>query len=149
MALVGDSYEYYDKRFYDLTAPIAQVEELYGGCRWAEGPVWFNEHATLVWSDIPNQRLLRWTEGVGVSEFRSRSNFANGNTRDRQGRLVSCEHGEEGGGSIVVLYDRRVPEPGEANGRYHDGNKLIAALEERFSFCSNREHFVHLFQCDK
>ncbi|MDQ2092299.1 SMP-30/gluconolactonase/LRE family protein [Marimonas arenosa] len=111
MALVGDSYEYYDKRFYDLTVPIAEVEELYDGCRWAEGPVWFNEHATLVWSDIPNQRLLRWTEGVGVSVFRSRSNFANGNTRDRQGRLISCEHGgrrvtrTEPDGSFTVIAD--------------------------------------------
>lgn len=111
MALVGDSYEYYEKSFYDLTVPIAAVEELYSDCRWAEGPVWFNEHATLIWSDIPNQRLLRWTEGVGVSEFRSRSNFANGNTRDRQGRLVSCEHGTrrvtrtEPDGTITVIAD--------------------------------------------
>lgn len=111
MALVGDSYEYYDKRFYDLTVPIAAVEELYGECRWAEGPVWFNEHSTLIWSDIPNQRMLRWIEGQGVSEFRSRSNFSNGNTRDRQGRLVSCEHGlrrvtrTEPDGSITVIAD--------------------------------------------
>lgn len=111
MALVGDSYEYYDRRFYDLTVPIAEVEELFDGCRWAEGPVWFNEHATLVWSDIPNQRMLRWTEGQGVSVFRDRSNFANGNTRDRQGRLISCEHGTrrvtrtEPDGSITVIAD--------------------------------------------
>lgn len=111
MALVGDSYEYYDKRFYDLTVPIAAVEELYSGCRWAEGPVWFNEHSTLVWSDIPNQRLLRWTEGVGVSVFRDRSDFANGNTRDQQGRLISCEHGgrrvsrTEADGTITTIAD--------------------------------------------
>lgn len=111
MALVGDSYEYYDKRFYDLTVPIAEVEELFDGCRWAEGPVWFNEHSSLVWSDIPNQRLLRWIEGEGVSVFRSGSNFANGNTRDRQGRLVSCEHGgrrvtrTEADGTITTIAD--------------------------------------------
>ncbi len=111
MALVGDSYEYYDKRFYDLTVPIAEVEELYDGCRWAEGPVWFNEHSTLVWSDIPNRRLLRWIEGQGVSVFRAESNFANGNTRDRQGRLVSCEHGgrrvtrTEADGTISIVAD--------------------------------------------
>lgn len=111
MALVGDSYEYYDKRFYDLTVPIAEVEELFDGCRWAEGPVWFNEHSTLVWSDIPNRRLLRWIEGQGVSVFRAESNFANGNTRDRQGRLVSCEHGgrrvtrTEADGTITVIAD--------------------------------------------
>ena len=111
MALVGDSYEYYDKRFYDLTVPIAEVEELFSGCRWAEGPVWFNEHSTLVWSDIPNRRLLRWIEGQGVSVFRHESNYANGNTRDRQGRLVSCEHGgrrvtrTEPDGTITVIAD--------------------------------------------
>lgn len=112
MALVGDSYEYYDKRFYDLTVPIAEVEELYSGCRWSEGPVWFNDHSSLIWSDIPNRRLLRWIEGYGVSTFRTESNFLNGNTRDRQGRLVSCEHGgrrvirTEPDGSITVIADR-------------------------------------------
>lgn len=111
MALVGDSYEYYDRRFYDLTVPIAEVEELYSGCRWSEGPVWFNEHSSLIWSDIPNRRLLRWIEGHGVSVFRTETNFLNGNTRDRQGRLVSCEHGgrrvirTEPDGSITVIAD--------------------------------------------
>jgi len=111
MSLVGSSYEYYDKRFYDLTVPIADVEELYDGCRWAEGPVWFNEHSTLVWSDIPNRRLLRWIEGEGVSVFRAQSNYTNGNTRDRQGRLISCEHGgrrvtrTEADGTITVIAD--------------------------------------------
>lgn len=111
MALIGDSYEYFDKRFYDLTVPIAEVEELYDGCRWAEGPVWFNDHSSLIWSDIPNRRLLRWIEGHGVSVFRTETNFINGNTRDRQGRLVSCEHGgrrvirTEPGGSLTVIAD--------------------------------------------
>lgn len=111
MVLVGDSYEYYDRRFYDLTVPIAEVEELYSGCRWSEGPVWFNEHSSLIWSDIPNRRLLRWIEGHGVSVFRTETNFLNGNTRDRQGRLVSCEHGgrrvirTEPDGSITVIAD--------------------------------------------
>jgi gluconolactonase len=118
MAMVGDSYEYYDNRFYDLTVPIADVELLYDRCRWAEGPVWFNDHSALVWSDIPNQRLLRWIEGQGVSEFRTRTDFVNGNTRDRQGRLVSCEHGgrrvirQEPDGSITTIADR------------HDGKRL-------------------------
>lgn len=112
MALVGDSYEYLDKKFYDLTVPIAEVEELYNGNRWAEGPVWFNDGGYLVWSDIPNNRMLRWIPDLGVSVFRAQSNFANGNTRDRQGRLVSCEHGgrrvtrTEADGSITVIADR-------------------------------------------
>ena len=70
MALVGDSYEYYDKKFYDLTVPIAEVEELYNGNRWAEGPVWFNDGGYLIWSDIPNNRMLRWVPDLGVGVFR-------------------------------------------------------------------------------
>lgn len=111
MALVGDSFEYYDNRFYDLTVPIAEVEELYNECRWAEGPVWFNDHSSLIWSDIPNRRLLRWIEGHDVSVFRTETNFTNGNTRDRQGRLVSCVHGgrcvnrTEPDGSITIIAD--------------------------------------------
>jgi gluconolactonase len=112
MALVGDSYEYFDKKFYDLTVPIAEVEEIYNGNRWAEGPVWFNDGGYLVWSDIPNNRMLRWIPDLGVSVFRAQSNFANGNTRDRQGRLVTCEHGgrrvtrTEADGTITVIADR-------------------------------------------
>lgn len=93
MSGMFDCYEYYDKRFYDLTVPNAELEEIFGSCRWAEGPVWFNDHSMLLWSDIPNRRILRWVEGQGVSVYRDDSNFANGNTRDLRGRLVSCEHG--------------------------------------------------------
>ncbi len=111
MALVGDAYEYYDRRFRDLTVPIAEVEVLYDGCRWAEGPVWFDDGGYLVWSDIPNNRMLRWVPDQGVGVFRANSNFANGNTRDRQGRLVTCEHGgrrvtrTEPDGTITVIAD--------------------------------------------
>ena len=115
MALVGDSYEYVDKRFYDLTVPTADVERLFDGCRWAEGPVWFGDGGFLVWSDIPNRRMLRWLPDGGangtVSVFRADSNYSNGNTRDREGRLVSCEHGgrrvtrTEPDGSITVIAD--------------------------------------------
>jgi gluconolactonase len=106
MALVGDTFDYYEKRFYDLTVPIAEIEELYDGCRWAEGPVWFNDGNYLVWSDIPNNRMLRWVPDLGVDVFRANSNFANGNTRDLQGRLVSCHHGgREPDGSITVIAD--------------------------------------------
>ncbi|HEV7254908.1 MAG TPA: SMP-30/gluconolactonase/LRE family protein [Mesorhizobium sp.] len=112
MSLVGDDYEYYDKRFRDLTVPIAKVETLFDGCRWAEGPVWFADGGFLAWSDIPNNRLLRWTPEMGVDVFRADSNYANGNTRDREGRLVSCEHGgrrvtrTEADGSLTVIADR-------------------------------------------
>ena len=72
----------------------AAVERLYTGCRWSEGPVWFGDGRYLLWSDIPNDRILKWEEETGrVGVFRRPSGFANGNTRDRQGRLVTCEHG--------------------------------------------------------
>jgi len=109
--MLGDDFEHIDKRFRDLTVPIAAVEKLYGGCRWAEGPVWFADGNYLVWSDIPNNRLLRWTPENGVDVFNADSNYTNGNTRDRQGRLVSCQHGgrrvirTEPDGSQTVIAD--------------------------------------------
>jgi gluconolactonase len=111
MNLVCNDYEYYDPRFRDLTVPIAKVETLFDGCRWAEGPVWFQDGGYLVWSDIPNNRMLRWIPELGVSLFRADSNFANGNTRDREGRLVSCEHGgrrvtrTEPDGTLTIIAD--------------------------------------------
>ena len=91
----------------------ASVERLATGTRWGEGPVWFGDGRYLLWSDIPNDRILRWDEATGtVCTFRQPSNLANGNTRDRQGRLVTCEHGgrrvtrTEYDGSVTVLLDR-------------------------------------------
>ncbi len=100
-----------DERFEGYRIFSAAVERLYPGCRWAEGPVWFGDGRYLLWSDIPNDRILKWEEETGsVSIFRRPSNFANGNTRDRDGRLVTCEHGRrvtrtEYDGSITVLID--------------------------------------------
>jgi gluconolactonase len=91
----------------------AAVERLATGMRWSEGPVWFGDGRYLLWSDIPNNRIMRWDEATGeASEFRKPSNYANGNTRDRQGRLVTCEHGgrrvvrTEYDGSITVILDK-------------------------------------------
>jgi gluconolactonase len=102
-----------DSRFERCRLHNAAVERIATGGRWVEGPVWFGDHHCLVWSDIPNDRMLRWDEATGVvSVFRSPSNYANGHTRDRQGRLVSCEHltrrvtRTEHDGSITVLIDR-------------------------------------------
>jgi gluconolactonase len=90
----------------------AAVERLGTGYRWAEGPAWVGDGRYLLWSDIPNDRILKWEEETGaVSVFRKPSNHANGNTRDRQGRLVTCEHGgrrvtrTEYDGSITVILD--------------------------------------------
>jgi len=83
-----------DESFNRYRLPLAKIERLATGCRWAEGPVWFGDARCLLWSDIPNNRMLRWDEETGaVSVFRRPSGFANGNTRDRQGRLLTCEHG--------------------------------------------------------
>lgn len=102
-----------DDSFAKLRLRTAAVEKLASGFRWAEGPVWFGDQRCLIWSDIPNNRMLRWDEQTGaVTTFRQPSNHANGNTRDRQGRLVTCEHETrritrtEYDGSITVLADR-------------------------------------------
>ena len=101
-----------DASFERYRLPLAKVERLATGCRWAEGPVWFGDGHYLLWSDIPNNRMLRWDEESGAANvFRKPSNYANGNTRDRQGRLVTCEHGArrvsrpEHDGRIVTLAD--------------------------------------------
>lgn len=101
-----------DPRFDKYKLPLAAVERLATGCRWNEGPVWFGDARCLLWSDIPNNRIMRWDEGTGaVSAYREPSNFANGQTRDRVGRLITCEHGgrrvtrTEYDGAITVLID--------------------------------------------
>lgn len=102
-----------DESFNRLRLPLAKVERLYTGCRWAEGPVWFGDSRSLVWSDVPGNRMYRWDEESGATTiFRGPSNNANGNTRDRRGRLVTCEHGTrrvtrtEYDGRITTLIDR-------------------------------------------
>ncbi len=108
---IRDEFEVYDERFLYLTLGNAWVEKLHTGTLWAEGPVYFADGDYLVWSDIPNNRMLRWAGGH-VSVFRDFANNSNGNTRDRQGRLVTCEHGArrvtrtEPDGSITVLVDQ-------------------------------------------
>lgn len=107
------AFEILDETFTRYRLDAAGVEQLWTGARWSEGPVWIGDQRCLLWSDIPNNRTLRWSEVTGeVDEFRNPSNFANGHTRDRQGRIISCEHGErrvtrlEYDGSITVLADR-------------------------------------------
>lgn len=102
-----------DERFRACVKTSARVEKLFEGCRWAEGPAYFPAHRSLVWSDIPNDRMLRWDETTGgVGAFRHPAGYSNGNTVDREGRLVTCEHGHrrvtrtEHNGTITVLADR-------------------------------------------
>lgn len=105
--------EVLDPKFERLRIFSAGVERLATGMRWCEGPVWFGDGRYLLWSDIPNNRLMKWEEESGrVSTFRKPSNYSNGNARDRQGRLITCEHGmrritrTEYDGSITVICDK-------------------------------------------
>ena len=104
--------EVLDPRFHYKIGNAA-IERIATGFRWAEGPVYVRDGGYLLWSDIPNNRIMRWSEDDGhVSVFRYPSNYANGNTRDREGRLITCEHDArrvtrtEHDGSITVLIDR-------------------------------------------
>jgi len=106
------AYEVIDPEFAACIDPVAWVERLHTGCRWAEGPVYFAEMRVLLFSDIPTQRLLRFDEqSAEVSVLRVPTGNGNGNTRDRQGRLVSCEQGRhrvvryEPDGSLTILAD--------------------------------------------
>lgn len=148
MTETSSIYEIHDDRFRFLIVPTSPLDELYSECRWAEGPVWFGDQGALIWSDNPNERMLRWVEGGGVSVFRATSNFSNGNTRDRQGRLVTCEHGTrrvtrtEIDGSITVLADsfegRRLNSPNDVVVR-SDGS--IWFTDPTYGIMSNYEGF--------
>lgn len=104
-------FETLDPAFGRYVLGNAPVKQLATGFDWVEGPVWFGDAGCLLFSDIPNDRILRWTPGVGITTYRAPSNYANGHTRDRQGRLISCEHGTrrvtrtEPDGSITVIAD--------------------------------------------
>jgi gluconolactonase len=107
------SVQIIDPSFAKYRLALASVERIAHGTRWNEGPVWFGDGRYLLWSDIPNNRIMRWDEETGrVSIFRKPSNFANGNTRDRQGRLLTCEHDmrrvsrTEHDGTIITVADK-------------------------------------------
>jgi len=109
---MSDCHVVEDDRFRFLVQGNAWLETLHSGARWAEGPVWFGDSQTVVWSDIPNDRMLQWADGAGVRVFRQPAGHANGNTRDREGRLLSCLHGGRGiartelDGRVRTLVDR-------------------------------------------
>ena len=106
------SFDSFDPRFDQLLLADSRLERLANGASWSEGPVYFSADDSVVWSDIPNNRLLRWSERDGLSVWRSPSNFENGHYLDAAGRLLSCEHGRrcisrtESDGSVTILADR-------------------------------------------
>ena len=119
MHIPDPAIEVIDQRFGSLVVGQEVVQRLWNGGRWLEGPVWFGDRRCLLFSDVPENRMLCWSEVTGaVTVYREPSNNGNGNTRDRQGRLVTCEHGArrvtrtEHDGSITVLMDS------------HDGKQL-------------------------
>jgi gluconolactonase len=115
-----NGFEIHDPRFAHYLLANAALEELAGGFRWIEGPVWFGDAGCLLFQDLPRDRTMRWMEGAGVSVYRQPSGFANGQARDRQGRLIACSHLHRGlfrtelNGEVTRLVDR------------HDGRRLNA-----------------------
>ncbi len=147
-----------DKRFRKYMIPNARIERLYTGTRWAEGPVWFGDMRSLIWSDIPANRIMRWDDlNHRPMVFRENSGFANGNTRDREGRLLTCEQDTrrltrtEHDGTLTVLIDRFddkplnspndvvvkrdgsiwFTDPGYGSSNYYEGHKRSFELPRR------------------
>ena len=126
--------ESYDDRFDRLIAPGAQLKRLFSGTAWAEGPAYVKADRALVWSDVPNNRMYRWTPEQGGSVFRAPSNYSNGNTVDRSGRLVTCEHlthrisRTEPDGTIVPLVDNY------RGKRFNSPNDLVVKSDDSIWF---------------
>jgi gluconolactonase len=105
-------FDIIDRRFAHYILDNAPLEELAGGFRWIEGLVWMGDANCLLFQDLPRDRTMRWIEDAGVSVYRAPSGYANGQARDRQGRLISCSHRErclfrtELDGSVTRLIDR-------------------------------------------
>jgi gluconolactonase len=139
-----------DKRFDKYRLPLASVERLHTGTRWSEGPVWFGDARCVIWSDVPGDCMYKWDEETGqVAPFRKPSNNSNGNTRDRQGRLVTCEHltrrvtRTEYNGTITVICDnyegKRLNSPNDVVVK-SDGS--IWFTDPRFGIIGNYEGSV-------
>ena len=112
MILNPQHLQYLDDRFRGLVHRTARLERIATGFTWTEGPVWFGDWNCLLFSDIPSERVMRWSEAEGLTTHLGASRYTNGNTRDPQGRLVSCRHGardvvrREPSGRLTVLADK-------------------------------------------
>ncbi len=123
MTVIENPYDIRDTRFRALIQPNARLRRMATGFEWTEGPVWFPDHQILLFSDIPAERMMRMTADGQTSVFRTASGYSNGNTRDRQGRLVTCQHGTrsvtrtEPDGTLTVIADsyqgRRLNSPND------------------------------------
>lgn len=113
------SYEILDPAFarmIDTTTPPEMIAE---GCIWTEGPVWMKDR--LYFNDIPNKRMMKWHPEQGVSVALANSEFANGNTRDRAGNMISCEHG---GRRVIRRLDAENPQAIEVIADSYQGKRL-------------------------
>ena len=114
---LNNSIIVHDDRFLELSLSTVKLEKLCSSMRWAEGPVYFPVGDYLLWSDIPNNKMYQWVEGLGRRLYRGASNNSNGSTRDLQGRLITCEHltrrvtRTEHDGTITVLVDQYQDKP--------------------------------------
>lgn len=113
---MSDLYDIIDPSFHSFVLPNARLEKLGEDFPWLEGPVWFADHRMLLFSDIPNNRVMRWTESGGISVHRQPSHFENGHARDKQGRLIACSHHgwisrAEIDGTTTILADRYREKP--------------------------------------
>jgi gluconolactonase len=120
-----DGFEILHPSFARYILGNAQLETLASGFRWIEGPVWMGDANCLLFQDLPNDRTMRWIEGRGVSVYRAPSNYANGQTRDRQGRLIACSH--RGRCLYRTEYDGRVSTLADRHGgkRLNSPNDVV------------------------
>lgn len=145
----GTGFEMLDPRFAACFVGHARVERLWSGGRWLEGPAWFGPGRYLIWSDIPNNRMMRWDETDGsVSVFRQPSNNCNGNTVDNQGRLVTCEHltrrvtRTEFDGAITIVADRF------EGRRFNSPNDVVVASDGAIWFTDPPYGIMHDYEGD-
>jgi gluconolactonase len=146
----GTGFDVFEPEFRQCLIGHARVERLWTGARWSEGPAWFAAGRYLVWSDIPNDRMLRFDETDGsVSVFRQPSMNSNGNTVDRDGRLVTAEHRgrrvtrTEHDGRITVLADRY------RGGRFNSPNDVVVASDGAVWFTDPDYGIRHDYEGDK
>lgn len=155
-------FEALDPAFERFVLGNAPVKQIATGFDWVEGPVWFGDADCLLFSDIPNNRIMRWNPNGGLSVFRAPSNYANGNTRDREGRLITCEHGTrrvtrtELDGSLTIIADsfdgRRLNSPNDvvvaSDGGIWFSDPHYGIMTDYEGFRAAQENPCHVYRVD-